>query len=82
MYFICKKYFKAIEYGKLLKYSAKIIVINLPLATLLYYVLLPTDLVSLYKLLAGTIIYLVVFILMIRIKGLGIDKTNSKNEKV
>ena len=81
MYFICKKYFKAIEYGKLLRYSANIIAINLPLATLLYYVLLPTNLVSLYKLLAGSIIYLVVFILMIRIKRFGIDKTNKENEK-
>lgn len=81
MYFICKKYFKAIEYGKLLKYSAKIIAVNLPLAALLYYVLLPTNLVSLYKLLAGSVIYLVVFILMMRIKGSGIYKTNSENEK-
>ena len=81
MYFICKKYFKAIEYGKLLMYSAKIMAINVPLAALLYYVLLSVDLISLYKLLTGSIIYLVVFILMMRIKGLGIYETNQENEK-
>jgi peptidoglycan biosynthesis protein MviN/MurJ (putative lipid II flippase) len=81
MYFICKKYFKAIEYGKLLKYSAKIMAVNLPLAALLYYVLLSTDFGSLCKLLFGSIIYLVMFILMMRIKGMGIYETNTKNEK-
>ncbi len=72
MYFICKKYFKVIEYGRLLKYSAKIIAVNLPLAAILYYVLLSVDLVSLYKILAGSMIYLAVFILMMRIKWFGI----------
>ncbi|MBK8519559.1 MAG: oligosaccharide flippase family protein [Chitinophagaceae bacterium] len=81
MYFICKKYFKTIEYGKLLKYSAKIMTVNLALAALLYYVLLSTDLGSFYKLLFGSIIYLVLFILMMRIKGMGMYETNSKNEK-
>jgi len=82
MYFICKKYFKAIEYGKLLKYSAKIMAVNLPLAALLYYVLLSTDLGSLYNLLFGSIIYLGMFILMMRIKGLGFYEANGVNEKV
>ena len=81
MYFICKKYFKVIEYGKLLKYSAKIMAINLPLAALLYYWLLSPDIDSLYKLLLGLIIYLAMFILMMRIKGLGIYETNKENEK-
>jgi putative peptidoglycan lipid II flippase len=81
MYFICKKYFKIIEYGKLLKYSAKIMAVNLLLAALLYYVLLSTDLGSLYKLLFGSIIYLIMFILMMRIKGMGIYETNIENEK-
>ena len=81
MYFICKKYFKGIEYGKLLKYSAKIMAVNLPLAALLYYALLSKDIGSFYKLLFGSIIYLVMFILMIRIKGLDIYDTNTKNEK-
>jgi putative peptidoglycan lipid II flippase len=81
MYFICKKYFKEIEYGKLLKYSVKIILVNLVLAALLYYVLLSTDLDSIYKLMMGSIIYLVVFILMMKIKGLGFSETNAANEK-
>lgn len=81
MYFICKKYFKSIEYGKLLKYSAKIMAVNLPLAALLYYTLLSTDFDSFYKLLFGSIIYLVMFILIMRIKRMGMYDTNTKNEK-
>jgi len=81
MYFICKKYFKGIEYGKLLTYSAKILAVNLPIAALLYYVLLPADITSLYKLLIGSIIYLGLFILMMKIKVLGIYETNAANEK-
>ena len=54
---------------------------NLLLAVLLYYVLLPADLVSLYKLLAGSIIYLAVFILMMRTKEFGIYETNKEDEK-
>ncbi len=81
MYFICKKYFKVIEYGKLLMYSAKIMAVNLSLAALLYYLLLSIDLDSIYKVLAGSIIYLVMYILMMRIKGMGMYETNTKNEK-
>ncbi len=81
MYFICKKYIKGLDYRKLLMYSAKIIAVHLPLAAFLYYVFLSAEMVTLYKLLAGSIIYSAVFILMMRIKGVGIYDTMKKNEK-
>ena len=81
MYFICKKYFKAIEYGRLLKYSAKMMVINLSLAALLFYGLLSIDLSSLYKLLFGSIIYLALFIFMLKVKGFGFYETIGQQMK-
>lgn len=81
MYFICKKYFKAIDYGSLLVYAVKICVINLVLAALLYYVLLSLDLASFYKLLIGSVVYLIVFVLMLKIKGLSFYKHNTRDGK-
>lgn len=78
MFFICKKYFAAIEYGKLLKYAAAVIAANLPLSALLYYLLLPADMESFYKLLIGFCIYLVVFILMSRIKAISVYAISKK----
>ena len=78
MYFICKKYFGVIEYGKLLKYSAAVIAANLPVSALLYYLLLPADMESFYKLVIGFCIYLVVFILMSRIKAISVYASSAK----
>ena len=78
MYFICKKYFAAIEYGKLLKYTTGIMAVNLPVSALLYCVVLPVNLESFYKLVIGFCIYLVVFILMSRIKAFSVYASNAK----
>ena len=72
MYFICRKYFAAIDYGKLLKYTAGIMAVNLPVSALLYYLLLSANLEYFYKLVIGFCIYLVVFILMSRIKAFSV----------
>jgi peptidoglycan biosynthesis protein MviN/MurJ (putative lipid II flippase) len=76
MFFICKKYFKEIDYGKLLKYSTKIMAVNLPLAASLYYVLFSVNLSSVYQLLIGLFIYSLMFFAMIRIKKLNFSETN------
>jgi peptidoglycan biosynthesis protein MviN/MurJ (putative lipid II flippase) len=81
MYFICKKYFRWIEYGRLLQYAAKVIAVNLVLAALLYYAVFSVPVDNLYKLLAGSAIYSALFILMKNIKGFDIHESNNKNEK-
>jgi len=78
MYFICKKYFAVIEYGKLLKYTVTVILANLPVMALLYYLVLPVNLQSFFKLVIGFCIYLVVFILMSRIKAFSVYGSNAK----
>jgi putative peptidoglycan lipid II flippase len=78
MYFICKKYFAAIEYGRLLKYTAGIMAVNIPVSALLHYLLLHASLQSFYKLVIGFCIYLVVFILMSRVKAFSIYASNAK----
>ena len=72
MSFICKRFFKTIEYNNLLKYTALIILINLPVAAILSYTLPLTNLFYLYKLLIGFCIYLAVMIFTNRIKKLKI----------
>ncbi len=76
MYFICRKYFTAIEYGKLLKYTAAVMAVYLPVSALLYYGMLFVSLISFYKLLIGFCIYLFVFILMSNIKAFSVNKNN------
>lgn len=66
MYFICKKYFADIAYGTLLVYTMKVVGLNLLPTALLYYLLPLTDIASLYKLLIGAGIYLLVFVLMLK----------------
>ncbi len=68
MYFVCRKLFRNIEYGRLLKYSAWVLAINLPVAVVLFYLLSTAGLIPLYKLFFGFCIYLVVFLGMSRIK--------------
>ena len=75
MYIICKKLFKRIEYGHLLKYAAWIIAVNLPLTLVLFYTLPQVNLIPVYKLLLGFCIYLVVFIVLSRIKHLSFKET-------
>jgi len=78
MYFICRKYFKAIEYGKILKYTAAIVAVYLPVSALLYYGLFYVNLLSFYKLLIGFCIYLFVFILISNIKAFSVNKNNAE----
>jgi peptidoglycan biosynthesis protein MviN/MurJ (putative lipid II flippase) len=78
MYFICKKYFAAIAYGRLLKYTAGIMAVNLTVSALLYYLLLSANLESFYKLVIGFCIYLVVFIFMSRVKAFSVYEGNAK----
>lgn len=78
MYFICKKYFAEIEYAKLLKYTAAVMAVNLPVLGLLYYFVLPACMESFYKLVTGFCIYLIVFILMSRIKAFSVYASNTK----
>jgi putative peptidoglycan lipid II flippase len=78
MYFICRKYFVAIEYGRLLKYTAGIMAVNLPVSASLYYLQLFVNLESFYKLVIGFCIYLIVFILMSRIKAFSVYEFNAK----
>ena len=68
MYFVCKKILRQIDYAHLLKYSALIIAINLPVAIILFYTLSSANLTAFYKLLPGFCIYLFLFVVMSRIK--------------
>ncbi|MBL7701526.1 MAG: oligosaccharide flippase family protein [Ferruginibacter sp.] len=68
MFFICKKYFSFIKYGELLKYTGTVFLINIPVALILIYTLQQSILLYFYKLLAGVIIYLGVFLATARIK--------------
>ncbi len=70
MYFICQKFFKTIQYGHLLSYSAIVILINLPLAALFWYALARLNLFYVYQLLIGAGIYLLIMICANRIKKL------------
>lgn len=72
MYFVCKLLFAQIQYSYLLKYAAAIILIYLPVTVLLFYTLAAADLFYFYKLLLGFCIYLVVMIIMSRIKKLSV----------
>ena len=72
LYFICKKFFATIQYGYVIKYSAWIFLINLPVAALLFYILPTINLFCFYKLLLGFCIYLILFIIMMRIKKISI----------
>lgn len=74
MYLICKKYFKVIEYGKLLVYSVKMILLNLLPAIGLYYLLPMTGFGSIYKLLTGAAIYLLVFVFMLKTSTVNQDE--------
>ena len=72
MFFICKKYFKSIQYGQLLKYTGVIVLINSPVALILFYTLQQSNLFYFYKLLVGSIIYSLIFIVAARLKKIGI----------
>ncbi len=68
MFFICKKYFEFIRYNRLLKYTGLIVLINIPLAVILFYTLQQSNLFYFYKLLVGLIIYSLGFIIAARFK--------------
>ena len=68
MFFICKKYFKFIRYDGLLKYTGVIVLINIPVAVILFYTLQQSNLFYFYKLLIGLIIYSLGFTIAVRLK--------------
>jgi peptidoglycan biosynthesis protein MviN/MurJ (putative lipid II flippase) len=68
LFFICKKFFKTIAYSHILKYTALMLMVNIPLAALLWYVLQATTFFYLYQLLAGAVIYFIVMVLINKIK--------------
>jgi peptidoglycan biosynthesis protein MviN/MurJ (putative lipid II flippase) len=68
MFFICKRYFKAIQYEQLLKYSGVIILINIPIALILFFTLQHSNLFYFYKLLIGLFIYILFFTITARVK--------------
>ena len=72
MFFICKKYFKGIQYVQLLKYTGVIVLINIPVALILFYTLQQINLFYFYKLLVGLIIYSMIFIVTARLKKISI----------
>ncbi len=67
MYFICKKIFKQVQYGKLLQFSAIVFAVTLPVTIALFYVIPLSGIAAVYKLLGGMCIYLMVFIILSRI---------------
>ena len=72
MFFICKKYFEFIRYGQLLKYTAVIALINIPVVVVLWYTVKQSNLFYFYKLLVGLIIYALVIIVAARLKKISI----------
>jgi peptidoglycan biosynthesis protein MviN/MurJ (putative lipid II flippase) len=68
MFFICKRYFSTIQYDALLRYTAIIMFINIPVAVILFYTLRTTGLYFFYQLLLGGFIYIVLFAVMSKIK--------------
>jgi putative peptidoglycan lipid II flippase len=68
MFFICKKYFEFVQYGQLLKYTAIVFFINIPIALILFYTLQQSDLFYFYKLLIGLIVYSFIFLIATSIK--------------
>jgi putative peptidoglycan lipid II flippase len=64
MYFICKKFFAEIRYNDVLRYTAWIMLVHLPLALILFYTVSLTNLFYLYKLLIGTLAYVAAMFLL------------------
>ena len=77
MFFICKKYFEFIQYGQLLKYTIVIVLINIPVALILFYTLQQSSLFYFYKLLTGLIIYALVFIITTRLNKISYNERNT-----
>jgi putative peptidoglycan lipid II flippase len=73
MFFVCKQYFKAIQYGQLLKYSAVIILINIPIALILFFTLRHSNLFYFYKVLIGLVIYALVFLVAARVTKISLS---------
>jgi putative peptidoglycan lipid II flippase len=68
MFFICRKFFKSINYSHVINYTAQVIAINLPLAFICYYFLSAANIFYLYKLIIGGIVYLVIMLMANRFK--------------
>ena len=72
MFFLCKKYFKFIQYGQLLKYTGVMVLINIPVALILFYILQKSNLFYFYKLLVGLVVYSLIFIIVARLKKINL----------
>lgn len=72
MFFICRIFFKNIQYGKILKYTVAIILLQLPVAIVLLYFVASADIFYIYKLSIGAAVFGLVMLLMNRIKMLKI----------
>ena len=77
MFFICKKYFKVIQYGQLLKYTGVIVLINVPVAVILFYTLQQSNLFYFYKLLIGLFVYALLFIVAARVKKISYNESGT-----
>jgi len=77
MFFICKKYFKAIQYGQLLKYTGVIILINIPVTVILFYTLQQSNLFYFYKLLIGLFVYALLFIIAATVKKISYNESGT-----
>ena len=77
MFFICKRYFDFIQYGHLLKYTGLVVLINIPVALILFYTLQQSSLFYFYKLLIGLIVYSLVFIISARLKKISFNERNT-----
>ena len=77
MFFICKKYFKAIQYGQLLKYTGVIILINIPVTVILFYTLQQSNLFYFYKLLIGLFVYALLFIIAATVKKISYNESRT-----
>lgn len=72
MYFICRNFFKSVRYSLIIRYTAIIVAINLPLAFLVYYFINAANIFYLYKLIIGGIAYLVIMLIANRFKKIAI----------
>ncbi len=72
MFFICRKFFKSIQYNVIVKFTVIIFAINLPLAVMIHYLINTSAIYYLYKLILGGAMFLLVMYLANRFKKIAI----------
>ena len=72
MFFICRKFFKSIQYSLIIKYTLIVVAINFPIAFILYCFITTANIFYLYKLIIGCIAYLLVMLIVNRFKNITI----------